>query len=63
MKTRMKRRTKLAGVLFTAVLTMSVALALADHGHGHGAAQRLPRDAVDHQFTGERRVLCHDSRG
>jgi hypothetical protein len=30
MKTRMKRRTKLAGVFFTAVLTMSVAPALAD---------------------------------
>jgi hypothetical protein len=30
MKTRMKRRTKLAGVLFTALLTMSVAPALAD---------------------------------
>jgi hypothetical protein len=30
MKTRMKRRTKLAGVLFTAVLMMSVAPALAD---------------------------------
>jgi hypothetical protein len=30
MKTRMKRRTKLAGVFFAAVLTMSVAPALAD---------------------------------
>ena len=30
MKTRMKQRTKLAGVLFTAVLTMSVAPAIAD---------------------------------
>lgn len=30
MKTRMKRRTKFAGVLFTALLTMSVAPALAD---------------------------------
>ena len=48
MKTRMKRRTKLAGVLFTAVLTMSVALALADQD----GDQDTDQDTVTGRLSG-----------